>query len=202
MKGGDRGIGGEKEIVTIIFANIAQFDALVAKLNPRALVSLLDKIYGSSDKLSSFHGVQKIETVGYTWMGAAGLKECEVNMDENTLEKDHTIRSYEIALDIVEIMSSIVLENGEGVKIKIGLHRGGVLAGIIGEHKPQFSLIGDTVNTTARLGAKVAEMCILTSDGTYGILKDEYEADFKMIKFNFKGLGERECFQSDPIAKK
>ena len=201
MKTGDRGTTNEKETVTIIFANIAKFDDLVAKLNPRELVSLLDKIYGSFDKLSFFHGIQKIETVAYTYMAAGGISECEKDMDENCLVKHHAIRAYELALDMVEIISSIVLENGESVKIKIGIHTGKVLAGVIGEHKPQFSLIGDTVNTAARMGSKVAEMCILMTEESWSIVNTEYP-EFEVLTKNFKGKGDMKCYQSNPISKK
>lgn len=201
MKTGDRGVTNERETATIIFANIAHFDDLVAKLNPRELVSLLDKIYGSFDKLSKFHGIQKIETVSYTYMAAGGLKECEKDMDEASLAKHHAIRAFELALDMIEIMSSIVLENGEQVTLKIGLHTGKVLAGVIGEHKPQFSLIGDTVNTAARMGAKCGEMCVLCTQETFDICKDEYP-DFECIEKEFKGKGVMKCYQANPIKKK
>lgn len=201
LKAGDRGTTNDRDTVTIVFANIAHFDELVAKLNPRELVSLLDKIWGSFDKLSVFHGIQKIETVGYTYMAAGGLKECEKDMDENSLLQHHTLRVFELALDMVEIISSIILENGDSVKIKIGVHTGKVLAGVIGEHKPQFSLIGDTVNTAARMGAKVAEMCILCTQESYDIVKDDYP-DFEMLEKEFKGKGLMKCYQANPIKKK
>lgn len=201
MKTGDRGTTKEREVVTIIFANIAEFDDLVAKLKPRELISLLDKIYGTFDQLSNIHGIQKIETVGYTYMGAGGLKECEKDMDENTLIKHHAIRAFELALDMIEIMSGIVLGNGEKVKLKIGLHTGKVLAGVIGEHKPQFSLIGDTVNTAARMGAKVDKMCALLTEETYLIVKDEY-SDFEEKVKQFKGKGDMKCYQANPMKNK
>ena len=201
MKTGDRGTTKNSEVVTIIFANIAEFDDLVAKLKPRELISLLDKIYGTFDQLSIIHGIQKIETVGYTYMGTGGLKECEKDMDENSLIKHHAIRAFELALDMIDVMSGIVLGNGEKVKLKIGLHTGKVLAGVIGEHKPQFSLIGDTVNTAARMGAKVDKMCALLTEETYNIVKEEYP-DFEEKLKTFKGKGEMKCFQANPLKKK
>lgn len=201
MKTGDRGVTNDRETVTIIFANIAHFDDLVAKLNPRELVNVLDRIYGAFDKLSSMHGVQKIETVGYTYMAAGGLKDCEKDMDENALYKHHAIRVFELAIDMIDIMSSIVLQNGDKINIKVGMHTGKVLAGVIGEHKPQFSLIGDTVNTAARMGAKVEEMCILMTEECHDFVKEEYE-DFDVLEKTFKGKGAMKVFQHDPMKLK
>lgn len=204
MKTGDRGTTKEREEATIIFANIAEFDNLLAKLSPRELISLLDKIYNSFDQLCNIHGIQKIETVCYTYMAAGGIKECERDMDVNVLSKHHAVRAFELALDMVDIMSGIVLENGEKVKIKIGVHTGKVLAGVIGEHKPQFSLIGDTINTAARMGAKVEKMCILITQETYDIvcMHSDYSDCFeKLMKF-FKGKGDLPCYQANPIKSK
>ena len=200
MKTGDRGTTKEKETVTIIFANIADFDDLVATLKPTELINLLDKIYGTFDQLCKIHGIQKIETVGYTYMAAGGIRECEKDMDENTLIKHHAIRTYELAIDIIDIMSGIVLQDGRKVQIKIGLHTGKVLAGVIGEHKPQFSLIGDTVNTAARMGAKVDKMCALLTEECYSIVKEEY-SDFEEKLKEFKGKGKLKCYQANPIKK-
>ena len=201
MKTGDRGTNKNKEEVTVIFAYITKFDSLVAKLSALELISLLDKIYNTFDQLCTIHGIQKIETVCNTYMACGGLKECEVDMDQHLLEKSHAMRSYEVSLDMIDIMSGIVLENGEKVTLKIGINTGYVLAGVIGEHKPQFSLIGDTVNTTARLGVKANDMCILCSEKSFNYIGMEYP-DLEKREIQAKGKGTLQVYESNPIKKK
>ena len=85
-------------------------------------------------------------------MAAAGIKTCEESIDKNILKIEKTRRVLNMAFDIMEYTNSIGYgPYGNKIDLKIGIHTGKVIAGVIGFHKPQFSLIGDTVNTTSRV---------------------------------------------------
>ena len=200
IKNRNRGTTKEQETVTIMFANIADFNDLVATLKPIELINLLNKIYDTFYQLCKIHGIQKIETFVYTYMAAGGIKEYEKDMDENTLNKHYAIRAYELSIDVIDIMSGIVLQNGRKVEFKIVLNTGKILAGVIGEHKPQFYLIGDTVNTAARMGAKLDKMCALLTEETYSIVKEE-NIYFKEKIEEFKEKAKLKCYQANPDKK-
>ena len=82
-------------------------------------------------------------------MACGGLKSCEHWVPKDKLEINHTHRVITLAIDMMRYIKTIKWKDQQ-IKLKIGIHRGKVIAGVLGHHKPQFSLIGDTVNTTAR----------------------------------------------------
>lgn len=197
MKNGIRGAAIDFEIVTILFCDISDFDKFVASMSPKELIQLLDRIYNTFDQLCNLHGLQKIETVGKTYMAAAGLKECEKDVDPNLLKKHQAIRTFELSLDMIDTIEKIILENGETVKIKIGVHTGKILAAVVGNHKPQFSLIGDAVNTTARMCAYSSDMCCLCSESAWENIVSEY-TDFQHSVKEVKGKGSMNIYLYNP----
>jgi len=197
MKNGIRGAAIDFEVVTILFCDISDFDGFVASMSPKELIQLLDRIYNIFDQLCSLHGLQKIETVGKTYMAAAGLKECEKDIDSVLSKRNTAIRTFELSLDMIDAIDKIILENGERVKIKVGVHTGKIIAAVVGNHKPQFSLIGDAVNTTARMCAYSSDMCVLCSESAYDNIKNEY-TDFQVNKKEVKGKGVMNIYLHNP----
>lgn len=130
--------------ITILFCDIADFDEVVRR-NESNIVSLLDRIFRKFDDLCVLHGIQKIETVGKTYMAAGGLDAVENLVALDLKKLNPTLRTLNLAKDMMEH-----IHNYEGLNLKIGIHVGKPVIGVIGYHKPQFSLIGDVVNTTSR----------------------------------------------------
>ena len=106
-------------------------------------------------------------------MAAGGIRQCERNYSEDILEKHHAIRIFELAKDMIESIQRMTLENGEGLKVKIGIHVGKVIPAVVGSRKPQFSLIGDAVNTTSRMCSCSLDNTITCSESAYNIVKDD-----------------------------
>ena len=84
-------------------------------------------------------------------MGCTGIQICEVNIPLKILETNRTTRLVQMAFEMMKYVKHFSTSKGKKLKLKIGIHQGDVIAGVIGEKKPQFSLIGDTVNTTSRV---------------------------------------------------
>jgi len=84
-------------------------------------------------------------------MSCTGIKICELNIPTKILSVNKTTRLVNMALEMMNFVDNFTTSKGKKLKLKIGIHQGDVIAGVIGEHKPQFSLIGDTVNTTSRV---------------------------------------------------
>ena len=201
MKRGERGAALGYEVVSIVFCDFSDFDSLVAKLSPKDLISFLDEVYSMFDQFCFLHGLQKIETVGKTYMAAGGIKECEVNVSEFTLRTHHAIRCFEFSVDILDLIQKMILTNGEKVKVKIGIHTGKVIPAVVGNHKPQFSLIGDTVNTTARMCSNSQENCINCSEFAYEEIKQRYK-DFTVTTKEIKGKGMMNLYLFNPNKNK
>ncbi|CAD8103907.1 unnamed protein product [Paramecium primaurelia] len=138
--------------VSILFAYICDFDTIM-KEEGKNVVLMLDSLFRSYDNLCIEHGVQKIETVGYTYMAATGIKACEQNMAVHVIRTEKTTRLINMAFDMMQQVQGRKYGKGNQIEMKIGIHVGRVIAGVIGHHKPQFSLIGDPVNQTSRVGS-------------------------------------------------
>ena len=189
MQRGERGAAYGKEEVTIVFCDIYNFDDLMAKLTPKEIILTLDNFYSILDQFCQIHSLQKIETVGKTYMASGGIKECELDLDPSIREISHSIRCFEFALDILDVASKMLLDSGDTIIVKIGIHRGKVIPAVVGDHKPQFSLIGDAVNTTSRMSSNGSVKCITCSQSAYEEIKSKYKTGFKALFKDIKGKG-------------
>ena len=186
MQRGERGAAYGYEEVTIVFCDISNFNSLMAKLLPKDIILLLDQFYSILDQFCQLHGLQKIETVGKTYMAAGGIRECEVDVDKNLLTVHHSIRAFEFALDILYLIEKMVFNADDKIHVKIGIHKGKVIPAVVGDHKPQFSLIGDAVNTTSRMSSNGEKDCIACSDFAYDEIKSRYKTNFTQIYIYIK----------------
>ena len=135
--------------VTILFCDICKFDE-VMKQSSANIVPILDDVYRYFDFLCKQHGVQKIETVGKTYMACGGLKFLEEKLGDDVKTSSPTKRAVDVAIGMMEFIDGFTYGTGRRLNLKIGIHYGNCIFGVLGYHKPQFSLIGDTVNTTSR----------------------------------------------------
>lgn len=178
VREGARYIAEDQGTVSILFCDIYDFDRICAEYSPKELTDFLDDLFRKFDYLCDAHGVTKIETVGKTYMACAGLKDSEADLPVHLVSRSHARRVTDMALDIVRTCSTRMLKYGQPLQVKIGLNSGPVTAGVVGYHKPQFSLVGDTVNTASR-------MCSTLSQ-TNGI--QITEDVFKLIGWDVAGL--------------
>jgi class 3 adenylate cyclase len=135
--------------VAIIFCDICYFDEIIKECQDK-VVDLLDETFRHFDQTCRKYGVQKIETVGKTYMGCAGLKLIENSISPELRNQSPCLRVLEVALEMQELTNGFMYAPNKPIQIKIGIHYGTCIFGVLGYHKPQFSLIGDTINTTSR----------------------------------------------------
>ena len=190
VKDGVRYIAEDKGVVSVIFCDIYEFDKIIEDYNPNELINFLDDVFEKLDKLCETIGVTKIETVGKTYLACAGLKDSELEMSSSITSISHARRAVNLGLAILNESSQIILKSGEHLKFKIGINSGPVTAGVVGLHKPQFSLVGDTVNTASRMASTLSEPhAIQISSDTYLLLNDPSDLSF-IPKFpEVKGKG-------------
>ena len=177
-------ISEDQTNVIVLFCDICEFDKIVAQEQAN-LIKLLDSLFRIFDQLCLKNNVQKIETVGKTYMACAGLKECEIDFKlDRSYSRNCANRVINLALDMLKYSRHYTWgEKGTPISLKIGIHNGPVIAGVIGFHKPQFSLIGDTINTTSRVTSTAEANFVTISSSIYDIIrKNSHEFNSKMRK--------------------
>jgi class 3 adenylate cyclase len=190
VKDGARYIAEDKGTVSVIFCDICDFENLLNLYSPSEFTSLLNDLFGLIDSLCESFGVAKIETVGKTYLACAGLKDSEIGVDEGILRSTHARRAVELALAVIQESKKITLKDGSKVKFKIGVNSGPVTAGVVGYHKPQFSLVGDTVNTASRMASTLNEMnAVQISMSTFQMLGSSDGLQFLEYLREVKGKG-------------
>ncbi|CAD8078293.1 unnamed protein product [Paramecium primaurelia] len=178
--------------VAIVFCDICNFDQIIME-EQENIIPFLDDLFRTFDKYCEICGVQKIETVGKTYMAAAGLKACE-----QELAYLSEIQPVQRALNLAEMMITYIRSKlwghqSQALIGKIGIHYGRAISGVIGFHKPQFSLIGDTVNTTSRVCSTGQEDKITLSERAFEQLKND-KIEFEVRYVEMKGLGQRPTY--------
>ncbi|OMJ88945.1 hypothetical protein SteCoe_9054 [Stentor coeruleus] len=195
VKDGVRYISENQGDVSVLFCDICDFDKICKDYRPEELTCFLDKLFSNFDSLCELTGVTKIETVGKTYMACAGLKDSDKEMPMHLRKESHARRAVEFAFAIIEEVNNIQLKNGNNLQVKIGINSGQVSAGVVGYHKPQFSLVGDTVNTASRMCSTLDQPnSIQIAASTQAILKDYQEFMFIPRIVFAKGKGDIQVY--------
>ncbi len=156
--------------VTVLFADIVGFTQIAAALSPIQLVDLLNQIFSAFDQLTEQHGLEKIKTIGDAYMVVGGLP---------TRRADHAEAIAEMALDMQAEMARFNIHDMgrrdlPPLRLRIGIHSGPVVAGVIGCKKFNYDLWGDTVNTASRMESHGLPEQIQVTAATYELLQPQY----------------------------
>lgn len=190
-----KGKVGSKRIesVTVLFTDFKGFTAMAEQLSAKELVEDLNICFSEFDRIMGNYGIEKIKTIGDAYMAAGGLP----IPDEKHAE--HVIQAALEMRDFVEAGKAKKIEAGlPYFEIRIGVHTGPVVAGIVGVKKFQYDIWGDTVNTASRMESSGAVGQVNISEATYELVKDNSEFDFTSRgKIEAKGKGEMEMYFAD-----
>jgi len=142
LNGGETIIADQRSNVTILFADLIGFTKLSSRLSAGDLVGLLNGLFSEFDRLALDLGVEKIKTVGDAYMVAGGLPEPRA---------DHAHAVADMALAMIETVERMNREVPIPMQMRIGIHSGDVVAGVIGTHKFVYDIWGDAVNIASRM---------------------------------------------------
>jgi adenylate cyclase len=180
LKRGQRTIAENFEDVTVMFADLVDFTKFSAHTSATELVELLNVIFSKFDRLAEQHRIEKIKTIGDAYMVVAGLP---------TPRPDNAGAIAEMALDMQTAIAELNAELGKSFRLRIGIHSGPVVAGVIGIRKFSYDLWGDTVNTASRMESQGLPGAIQVSATTYERLRDRFVFEERK-PIQVKGKGE------------
>ncbi len=184
LKLGSSTIASRSENVTILFADIVDFTALSTHVSPSDLVSMLNAIFSSFDRLADQLGLEKIKTIGDAYMVVGGLP---------TYRPDHAEAIAEMALAMQREISHFKRGDDTTFRLRIGINTGPVVAGVIGIRKFIYDLWGDAVNVASRMESHGLAGGIQVTEATYNLLKDQYSF-WHRGKVFIKGRGEMDTY--------
>ncbi|MCZ6684161.1 MAG: adenylate/guanylate cyclase domain-containing protein [Planctomycetota bacterium] len=165
LKSRDGVIAENFDGVSVLFADIVNYTQYSSDKQPAEVVSKLNEVFHAFDELTDRHGLEKIKTIGDAYMVVGGLPEpCE----------GHDRAIAKMALDMLDAVKMIQTEDGKPFSLRIGIHTGAVVAGVIGSKKFAYDLWGDTVNVASRLEANGVPGRVQVSEEVFQRLKDQF----------------------------
>ena len=170
--------------VTVLFTDFEGFTELVESISAITLVNELNDIFGRFDDIMEETGVEKIETIGDAYLAACGLEE------EITNHAANCIRAAQLMLSYLEERN----KSHEVVwRMRVGIHSGTIVAGVVGKKKFAYDLFGDTINTASRIESAGEAGKINISSSTYELVKNDFTF-LSRGKIFAKGKGELEMY--------
>ncbi|XP_071949333.1 atrial natriuretic peptide receptor 1-like [Antedon mediterranea] len=165
------------EEVTIYFSDIVGFTKLASESTPLQVVAMLNDLYTAFDDVIDHYNVYKVETIGDAYMVVSGLPE--------RISNYHAGEIAGMALALLNKVKHFSIRHrpGHRMQLRVGIHSGSVVAGIVGLKMPRYCLFGDTVNTASRMESSGLAMMVHVSSATHNILS-------KFDTFNMEKRGE------------
>ncbi len=168
---------------TVLFADIQGFTKIVEHLNPETLIDELDRFFIYFDEVADKHGIEKIKTIGDAYMCAGGLPE-----KNSTNPIEVVLAALEMQYYMQQSKHSSQSNSDEFWKLRIGVHTGPVISGVVGRKKLSFDIWGDTVNIASRMESSGVAGKINVSGITYQLVKDFFVCEYRgKMPIKYKG---------------
>jgi len=187
LKQGERHIADRFAEVTVLFADIVDFSTLANETDPEDLVTLLNELFSRFDRLAERHSLEKIKTIGDSYLVVGGLP---------LPHADHAEAVAEMALEMLASVRDLNSDSGINIRVRIGLNTGPVVAGVIGRKKFTYDLWGTAVNLASRMQSNGLPDRIHLSEGTRRLLRNHFKVTARGT-VHCKGMGEVRSYLLD-----
>jgi class 3 adenylate cyclase len=169
--------------VTVLFSDIQGFTRIAEEMNPEVLIDELDRFFFHFDSVAEKYRIEKIKTIGDAYMCAGGIPE---------RNRTNPVEVVLAALEMQKYMMSLRNNHDNPAArfwdIRIGIHTGTVIAGVVGHKKITYDIWGDTVNTASRMESSGEAGKINISGTTYEFVKDFFNCDYRgRMPVKYKG---------------
>jgi adenylate cyclase len=166
-------------MVSILFSDIEGFTKIAEQMNPEILVDELDKFFFKFDSLVEEFNIEKIKTIGDAYMAAGGIP------DRN---RTNPVEVVMAAIRIMQYMKQLKKDNEYFWDLRIGIHTGPVIAGVVGQKKLSYDIWGDSVNIASRMESSGEAGEINISGSTYEFVKDFFVCEYRgKMPVKYKG---------------
>lgn len=162
------------ESVTVLFSDFKGFTSIAERISPEELVAELDTFFRLFDGIMEKYGLEKIKTIGDAYMCAGGLP-----TPNQTHPLDTVRAAVEMQRSLHDLMEQKKLEGKPVFEMRIGIHTGPVVAGVVGSHKFAYDIWGDTVNTAARMEQGGEPGRINISETTYAAVQHTFRCTYR-----------------------
>jgi len=168
LRNGESNIADHYDDATVLFADVVGFGNITARMKAYEIVGCLNQLFSEFDRLAEDAGVEKIKTIGDNYMAVAGVP---------TPRSNHARTATKLALDMIKAARRLHSRLPVPFPIRVGLHSGPVMAGVIGTRRFAYDVWGDTVNIAARVEAASQPNRVLTSAATAKVLGGDFVLD-------------------------
>jgi adenylate cyclase len=184
LAAGETLIADRYEHVSVLMSDLVGFTGISSRLSPKVLVTELNRLFSAFDELCAESGMEKIKTIGDAYMAVGGLP---------GTREGHIAAAADMALGMMDALGRINEATERGWQIRIGVHTGPAVAGVIGSWKFAYDVWGDTVNMASRLESSSLPDHIQISGPVAEGLGDEFVVEARGT-VELKGKGETETF--------
>jgi class 3 adenylate cyclase len=168
IQAGETDIADSLDEVSVVFADIAGFTSLSRRLSPTDLIRLLDTLFSEFDSAAARFGMEKITTIGDAYMAVGG-------MDGKSTARELAARAAQLAIAIRAAVAELIAKSDYPIDVRIGVHIGPVVAGVVGDRRPTFDCWGDTIRLATGLEGHAQVGGILISSVVAAALSNEAE---------------------------
>jgi class 3 adenylate cyclase len=172
------------ENVSVFFSDFVGFTKMASNLEPKKLIIELNELFTRFDEIMEKHHCERLKTIGDGYLSVCGMPAPNENHAENMIDA---------ALEIKEFMNERNKTAEHEMMLRIGIHSGQVVGGIVGIKKYAYDVFGDTINTTSRMESLSEPMKINISEFTFKLIKDKYEF-VKRPLLEAKGKGKLQTY--------
>jgi len=174
LKQTDRVQPVDYEHASVLFTDFVGFTQIAESFTPQQLIEELDSCFGEFDRIAKKHNLEKIKTIGDAYMAVGGVP---------VANQTHAVDCVLAALEIEQLVSALrekeMRRSRPYWQIRIGIHSGDLVAGVVGREKFSYDVWGDTVNTASRLESSGVAGRINVSGATYELVKDFFDCEFR-----------------------
>lgn len=181
------------DLVTVLFTDFVGFTIISEKLSPEKLVEEINFCFSAFDNIISKYDIEKIKTIGDSYMCAGGLPK-----PNNRNPGDVVNAAIEIQEFMLEYRKEKLEKNEPGFELRLGIHSGPVVAGIVGIKKFAYDIWGDTVNTASRIESSGERGKVNISGSTYELVKEKFNCTYRG-KIPAKNKGEIDMYFVEKI---